>query len=264
MKKSDYIIWRRNGTLVLNLIFKKERNMNVINYVNDRIQQKDLANLAKTKLAVSEHLENGTPLVPKFEKKIRTYCKKYNLTRADVIASILSDDVAASVFAKSASRQRTAEKAQLEYMQYVRGIRVERLPASGHNSMRLQGGEIVKGNVPKTVDSTKTFDAVSDNHHTIDYIYQKFTNGFGGAQDNQAMDAIRFLEAAHEYVETHDDRVRFVAILDGSYYGRHWNVFRSFRNSRVLVETSDSYKVRGRKAVYIATGSGDGTVRATA
>lgn len=237
--------------------------MDVISYVKDTIQVKDLENLAKTKLAVLTHLEEGTPLVRNFENKIRTYCNKYNLTRAEVVASILSDDIAASVFAKSASRQRTAEKAQLEYMQYVRGIRVEKLPASGYNSLRLQGNEIVKGNVARTIDSTKTFDAVSDNHHTIDYLYQKFTDGFGGAQDNQAMDAIRFLEAASEYVETHDDRIRFVAILDGSYYTRHWNVFESFSTARILVETSDTYKVRGRKAVYVTTG-GTGAITATA
>jgi len=157
------------------------------------------------------------------------------------------------VFAKSASRQCTAEKAQLEYMQYVRGIRIKRLPASGYISLRLQAGEIVKGNVPRTVDSTKTFDAVSDNYHTRDYIYQKFTDGFGGAQDNQAMDAIRFLQAANEYVETHDNKVRFVAILDGSYYKHYQDVFASFRSERVLVETSDSYKTRGRKAIYVTT-----------
>ena len=233
--------------------------MNVITYVKDKIQQKDLENLAKTKLAVMQHLEEGTPLVRNFERKIRTYCKKYDLTRSTVLASILSDDIAASVFAKSASRQRTAEKAQLEYMQHERGVRVERLSATGFNSVRIQNGELVKGNVAKTIDSTKTMDAISDNHHTIDYLYQKFTDGFGGAQDNQAMDAIRFLEAAYEYVNTHDDRVRFVAILDGSYYVRHWHVFASFRSSRVLVETSDSYKRRGRKAVYVTSGSARGT-----
>lgn len=238
--------------------------MNVISFVKEQIRVKDLANLQKTKLSMLEHLECGINLVPKFEKKIRTYAEKYSLTRSAVVASILSDDIAASVFAKSASRQRTAEKAQLEYMQHERGVRVEHLPATGYNSLRLQGGEIVKGNMPKTVDSTKTFDAISDNHHTIDYLYQKFTDGFGGAQDNQAMDAIRFLEAAHEYVDTHDDRVRFVAILDGIYYTRHWDVFTSFRSDRILIETSDTYKTRGRKAVYVTTGSGGGVRAATA
>jgi hypothetical protein len=225
--------------------------MDVINYVNGKIQEKDLENLNKTKLAVADHLENGVPLVTNFEKKIRTYCNKYGLTRAEVIASILSDDVAASAFAKSASRQRTAEKAQLDYLRYRRGVRVTNLPSSGRRSMRLQDNEIVDGTVPRTVNSTKTFDAVSTNGHTIDYIYQKFTNGFGGAQDNQAMDAIRFLEAATDYVYTHNDRIRFVAILDGAYYQRHKNTFEGFCNDRILVETSDSYKIRGRKTVYV-------------
>jgi len=163
--------------------------MDVITYVKDKIQEKDLENLAKTKLAVMQHLEEGTPLVRNFEKKIRTYCKKYGLTRSTVLASILSDDIAASVFAKSASRQRTAEKAQLEYMQLERGVRVERLPATGFNSVRIQAGKLVKGNMPKTVDSTKTMDAISDNHHTIDYLsrssprvcrYPRRSNSFRG------------------------------------------------------------------------------------
>lgn len=264
MRNRAYYIWRRIGTSILKIFTGKEYNMDVISFVKEQIRVKDLENLEKTKLAVLEHLEFDKPLVAKFEKKIKTYADKYSLTRGAVIASILSDDVAASVFAKSASRQRTAEKAQLEYLQHVRGVRVERLPASGYNSLRLQGGEIVKGNMPKTVDSTKTFDAISDNHHTIDYLYQKFTDGFGGAQDNQAMDAIRFLEAAHEYIETHDDRIRFVVILDGIYYTRHWDVFTSFRSDRVLVETSDSYKTRGRKAVYVTTNKSGGVKSATA
>jgi len=264
MKNRAYLIWRRIETSILNLFTGKEHSMDVITYVKGTIREKDLENLTKTKAAVMEHLEEGTPLVRNFERKIRTYCKKYDLTRSAVLASILSDDIAASVFAKSASRQRTAEKAQLKYMQYERGIRVERLPATGYNSLRLQNGEIVKGNMPKTVDSTKTFDAISDNHHTIDYLYQKFTDGFGGAQDNQAMDAVRFLEAAQEYVDTHDDRIRFVAILDGSYYMRHWDTFASFGSRRIMVETSDSYKRRGRKAVYVTSGSTTNTKAATA
>ena len=263
MKNRAYLIWRRIETSILNF-FKGEGNMDVITYVKDTIQEKDLENLVKTKAAVMAHLEEGTPLVRNFEKKIRTYGRKYNLSRSTVLASILSDDIAASVFAKSASRQRTAEKAQLKYMQYERGVRVERLPSTGYNSIRIQDGELVKGNVPKTISSTKTMDAISDNHHTIDYLYQKFTDGFGGAQDNQAMDAIRFLEAAQEYVDTHDDRIRFVAILDGSYYIRHWDVFASFGSSRVMIETSDSYKRRGRKAVYVTSGSSTGAKATTA
>lgn len=230
--------------------------MTVDEYVKRRLLEKDRENLVKTKAAVAAHLSEGTPLVPNFERKINNYCTRYGMTRAQVVASILTNDIAATAFAKAANRQRTAEKAQLEYMQLVRGIRVDGLPSSGYGSLRLQDGEIVDGFVPRKVSSTKTFDAVSDNNHTKDYIFQKFTMGSGGAQDNQARDAIRFLEAAHEYVDTHDDRVRFVAILDGGYYLRHEHVFDSYRSDRVLVETADTYKTRGRKAVYVTTSSG--------
>jgi hypothetical protein len=256
MKKRAYIIWLRDGTSLIKLINRKENYMSVNTYVKNKIVEKDRENLAKTKAAVRAHLDEGTPLVPKFERKIRNYCERYGLTRGEVIASILSDDVAASAFAKQANRQRTAEKAQLEYMQLVRGIRVDSLPSSGYASLRLQDGEIVDGFTPRTMGSTKTFDAVSDNNHTLDYVFQKFTTGAGGAQDNQGHDVIRFLEAAYDYVDTHDDRVRFVAVLDGSYYDRHWDVFGSYRSDRVLVETADTYKTRGRRAVYVRTSSG--------
>lgn len=230
--------------------------MSVNEFVAKRILEKDLENLAKTKATALDYLETGRPLVAKFEQKIRKYCNKYGLTRGEVVASILSDTVAASTFAKSANRQRTAEKAQIEYLQTVRGVRIKRLPSSGHNSIRLHEGELVFGNVPRVAGGTKTFDAVSDNHHTIDYIYMKYTCGSGGSQDNQATDAIRFLDQAHEYVTTHDDRVRFVAILDGDYYQRHRWIFEDYCSERVLVETSDTYKVRGRKAVYTAYNHG--------
>lgn len=237
--------------------------MNVETYVTSAIMEKDRENLAKTKAVMADHLNNGTPLVTNFERKIRNYCARYNMTRGEIVASVMTNDVAATAFAKAASRQRTAEKAQLEYMQLERGIRIDRLPASGYKSLRLQDGEIVDFFTPRNVNSTKTFDAVSDNNHTRDYVFQKFTTGAGGAQDNQARDAIRFLEAAHEYVDTHDDRVRFVAILDGNYYNRHWYVFKSYATDRILVETADTYKTRGRRALYVTNSSGK-VVRASA
>jgi len=256
MTNRAYLIWRRDGTSLIKIFLGKEHFMSVEEFVKNRLLEKDRENLVKTKDAMAAHINEGTPLVANFETKIRNYCEHYGMTRGHVVASILSDDVAATAFAKAANRQRTAEKAQLEYMQLVRGIRIEGLPASGYRSLRLQDGEIVDGFTPRNVNSTKTFDAVSDNHHTVDYITQKFTMGAGGAQDNQGRDAIRFLEAAWDYVESSDNRVRFVAILDGGYYARHWHVFTSYRNDRVLVESSDTYKVRGRKAMYVTTGSG--------
>ena len=223
--------------------------MTVIEYVKGCILAKDRENLLKTKSIAKRHLDFGHPLVPKFEEKIDKFGIRYNMSRGQILASIVSDDIAATGFAKSASRQRMAEKSQLEYLKNVRKIKIERLKQIGPDSVRLRNGELEYG-IPKTVDSTKAIDAISGR---TDFVFLKWTDGFGGGQDNQAMDAIRFLEAAQEYTSKHDDKYRFVAILDGKYFERHWTVFTDYRTSRILIENSDSYKKRGRPAGVSAT-----------
>jgi len=223
--------------------------MDVIKYIKSCILEKDRENLLKTKSIAKRHLDFGHPLVPKFEEKIDEFGIKYKMSRGQILASIVSDDVAATRFAKSASRQRMAEKSQLDYLKGIRRIKIERLKQSGPDSVRIRKGELEYG-TPKTVGSTKAIDAFSGN---TDFIFLKWTDGSGGGQDNQAMDAVRFLEAAHEYTSKHDDKYRFVAILDGPYFQRHWSVFTDFRSDRVLGENSDSYKRRGRPAAVSAT-----------
>lgn len=241
--KNKYYIWCRHENCLKTIPIKEKDIMNVNQYVEKAIVEKDRTNLEKTRRSAMDHLENGTPLVPKFEEKIKNFCDRYNLTRGLVIASILSDVVAASKFSKTASRQRTAEKAQIRYLQKIRNLNVKALPSSGLDSIRISfDGELIYGG-PKTLNTTKTIDAECGN----DFIFCKYTNGSGGAQDNQASDAIRFLEAARAYVANHDDRFRFVAILDGTYYERHRGVFESFVSDRILVDTSDTYRRGARK-----------------
>lgn len=225
--------------------------MNVIDYVRGCTLDKDRYNLQKTKSVVKRHLDFGDPLVPKFEEKIAKFCKRYEMSRGEVLASILSDDVAATRFAKTASRQKIAEKSQLGYLQKVRKVKIQRLKQSGPDAIRLRAGELEYG-ICTTKNSTKSLDAFSGN---TDWVFLKWTDGYGGGQDNQAFDAIRFLEAATKYVEKHDDKYRFVAILDGPYFARHWTVFTDYRSNHVLVETSDSYKKRGRPAIVNLSGS---------
>lgn len=241
--ENKYYIWCRQTNCLKTIPVKEKEIMNVNQYVEKAIVEKDRTNLEKTRRVTMDHLENGTPLVPKFEEKIKNFCERYNLGRGQVIASILSDVVAASRFSKTASRQRTAEKAQIRYLQKVRTLNVKALPSSGLDSIRITfDGELIHGG-PKTLNTTKTIDAECGN----DFIFCKYTNGNGGAQDNQASDAVRFLEAARAYVANHDDRFRFVTILDGNYYDRHRGVFESFASDRILVETSDTYRKGARK-----------------
>lgn len=219
--------------------------MGIVNYVKEKTLAKDRANLEKTRYAVLRHLEYGDPLVPKFEEKIEKFCHRYDKTRGEVLASILSDDVAATCFAKSASRQKIAEKSQLEYLR-LRGLDIEKLKQMGPECVRLTDGELEVGSYRRPT-STKSIDAKYKN----DYIFIKWTDGAGGGQDYAGIDAFRFLESAKEYVRKHDDNVRFVAILDGPYFVKHWQVFTDYRDDRVLVETSDTYRRRGRKPLVI-------------
>lgn len=224
---------------------KEKLVMDINTYIKREIEEKDRINLEKTKRAAMEHLENGTPLVDKFEEKIANFCKRYGMTRGQVLASILSDTVAASKFAKSANRQGTAEKAQIKYLQRFRNLPIKVLPSSGKNSIRLSlTGDFIVGG-PRRVDATKTLDAICGD----DFIFCKYTTGSGGAQDNQAIDVIRFLEAAHAYVKKNKNKYRFVAILDGNYYARHRDMFERFKSDRVLIETSDTYKKSRRQVI---------------
>ena len=220
--------------------------MDVITFVKNRTLEKDRKNLEKTQRAVLRHLEYGDPLVPKFEEKIMKFAKRYDMTRAEVLASIMSDRVAATTFAKTASRQRIAEKSQFDYLNDIRGLKVKKLKQTGPECIRLRKGELEVGTM-RTPTATKSLDGKYKN----DYIFVKWTDGAGGTQDYAGVDAFRFLEQATEYVATHDDNIRFVAILDGPYFARHWELFAEYRTDRVLVETSNTYRTPGRRPVVV-------------
>jgi hypothetical protein len=250
MRKKYYIMIRKKPNRFT--LFKEKEINDMSISVNEHIEQviirKDRENLEHTKASAMEHLELGTPLVDKFEEKIGKFCARYNMLRGQVIGSILSDSVAASKFAKSANRQRTAEIAQFSYLREVRKLNVKPLPSCGKESIRLRNGDLVYS-APKTVDATKTLDATCGN----DFLFCKYTQGSGGAQDNQATDVINFLEAAREYVAKHDDKVRFVAILDGTYYDKRRFIFTDYQTDRILVETSDSYRRYAKKPTNLLT-----------
>ncbi len=217
--------------------------MSVIKYVKRCMLEKDRYNLQKTRTTVKRYLDHGDPLVQAFEEKIDRFCERYNMSRGEVLASVLSDTVAATAFAKSASRQRVAEKSQLYYLKNVRKIKIERLKQSGPESIRLRNGDLEYG-TSTTGDSTKSIDALVNG---TDFIFVKWTDGNGGGQDNQAFDAIRFLEGATKYVKKHNDKRRFVVILDGPYYEKNWGKFTEYTSARVLVETSDTYKSKDER-----------------
>jgi len=247
MRNRAYITCKRPRKRVKTLIIKEKENcMDVITFVKDRTLVKDRENLEKTRNTVLRHLEYGDPLVPKFEEKIMKFARRYDMTRAEVLASIMSDRVAATAFAKSASRQRIAEKSQFDYLRDVRGLNVEKLKQIGPDCIRLRSGELEFGTM-RSPTSTKSLDGKYKN----DYIFVKWTDGYGGGQDYAGVDAFRFLKQAAKYVKTHDDNIRFVAVLDGPYFIKHWSTFAEYRTDRVMVETSDTYRKPGRRPLVV-------------
>jgi hypothetical protein len=215
-------------------------------FIRKTIVDQDMENAIGIQRMVKEHFEAGVALPQDIEDKIERRCKKYGnmFDRMHLLTGISRDIALASEFCKKANRQGKAEVAQRAYLN-KRNINVEKLPVAGPESIRLSDGEIFRGKPAgkvRSVCTTKSFDAeLTRGKNKTDFIMFKWTDGEGGAQDNQAGDIIQFIDQAKKYVKKHDDNVRFVAILDGKYYQKRWNLLKDYVSDRVMIENCDSY-----------------------
>jgi len=217
---------------------------NVDEFVRTVIRDQDVENAVGLQRMVREHLDDKVrnPLPRDIEEKIRKRCEKYGLyDRLEVLTAIVSSKVAAAELCKKANRQGKAQEAQMVYLTR-HGVGIDSLPTRGLGAVRLVNGELVYGEVENRFSRenivTKSVDAERGN----DLIFLKWTDGYGGAQDNQANDACNFLREASKYINMHtNSKVRFVIILDGSYYKKNWASLEKWSSKKLLVETSDSY-----------------------
>lgn len=210
-------------------------------HIRRTLLNQDRENAIGIQRMVNEYFEEGIELPQDIEDKIERRCKRYGnlFDRMHLLTGISRDLALASEFCKKATRQGKAEEAQLVYL-HKRGLNIDRLPTAGPSSIRLIDGELVIGSTMgmlRKVGTTKSFDA----QRKKDLLVLKWTDGEGGAQDNQAGDVLQFLDQAKKYVKNHRDKTRFVAILDGKYYKKRWDLFKQYASSRILIETSDSY-----------------------
>jgi len=208
-------------------------------YAKNKIRKRNLENLEEVIRAALVHLEEGEELPGYLEAKIRKRCRKYGWTFYQVLSAAITDPIAASTLAKQAKRQGVAERAQQEFLEH-RGITVIKLNNVGPDAIRLLDGELTYGTAGD-IRATKSMDFICQGNGLMDLIYAKYTEEAGGAQDNQAQDVVRFLEEATRYVETHDDKVRFVALLDGGYYFKLMHKFNRYASDRVIIANSDTY-----------------------
>ena len=253
---SDYVKYMIKA---IDKFFKRRRIiMSTSELIRQELDKRDVENAKETQIAALRFVENDKPLPRWLSEKVLKRCAKYGFRYGEVVGSIASNAITAAEYAKSATRQSVAEKTQL--VNFIKnGLNVEKLPSTGQRAMRLlDTGELVFGSLAPTAVGTKAIDSKFGN----DFLFQKYTEEIGGAQDNQGRDVLTYLKAANKYTELNKNKFRFVAIVDGEFYQTNWEKFHQYVNGRVLVETSDSYinKIKTKK-IKKATTVRRGTVK---
>jgi len=162
-----------------------------------------------------------------YQYKIDKYCEKFNFKKEEVIEQIKENDIVASFFMKDPLRQNFIEKMVAEL------LNTNTLPQAGKNSIRFNSkGEL--GHL-KTPNTSKAADFYINNT----YITQKYTRGFGGAQDNQYNDVVDFLlKGSQQY--------KVGVILDGSYWEEKRKELKDFfqDNENVSIYSMDDFLLK--------------------
>jgi len=248
MKINDYYMYMVNTITkffkVINLKEKETIIMSTERVIRRELDKRDLDNAEETQLAALLHIEDGVELPRWLEEKIVKRCNKYGFRFGEVVGEIASSRIVAAEYAKSAVRQSVAEKVQFATLN-KNGLSVEKLPNSGPGAVRILDGDLVYGSLGSTDRATKAIDGKRSN----DWIFSKFTRDGGGSQDNQGRDVLNFIDGANAYISKHTNNYRFVALLDGKYYNKNYQMFSQYINGRILVETTDNYIAKCRERI---------------
>lgn len=141
------------------------------------------------------------------------------MTEEEIREAILTNTIVASKFCKDPSKQNISEKLAAK----VLGL--SKLPSSGRNCIRFNdAGDIVS----VSAGNTKSADFIWNGH----YATQKYTDGEGGAQDNQRNDVIDFLKRG-------SIKHKVAAIVDGAYWDKYRpQLIQEFANNPNVIITS--------------------------
>lgn len=145
------------------------------------------------------------------EKKIIQYLKKHqylDYTIKEIKQEILNNDIVASFFIKEPTRQNFTEK--------IIAKELSHLP----NFINLKNSDKIYVNEGQIVDykpiGMKNIDYFWEINGIKYYATQKYTNGNGGAQDNQFHEIVAFVREANKGKTPLN--TKFVVIVDGNYY----------------------------------------------
>jgi hypothetical protein len=155
------------------------------------------------------------------KEKIANHIAAFNgiMTEAEVREAILNNIVVASKFCKDPGRQNISEKLAAKV------LNLDKLPANGKNAIRFNdSGDIVS----TSAGNTKSADFIYQDY----YATQKYTDGTGGAQDNQRNDVIDFLKRG-------SIKHKVAAIVDGNYWDK-WRgeLIEQFKDNPNVLITS--------------------------
>lgn len=188
--------------------------MNFTEYVETKKKEARIANIEEVRREIDQ---------PWVKEKITNHIAAFDgiMTEEEVREAILTNIVVASKFCKDPGKQNISEKLAAE----VLGLK--KLPASGRNSIRFNdSGDIVS----TASGNTKSADFKWNGCYTT----QKYTDGEGGAQDNQRNDVIDFLKRG-------SINYKVAAIVDGPYWDKHRaDLEREFANNPNVIITSVS------------------------
>lgn len=165
---------------------------------------------------------------PWVKTKINTFITAWDgmWTAEEVKEQILTNDLVAAKFAKDPGRQNIGEVAVNNLLGADKKL--------GVNQVRFDAtGEMVSG--PASAGCSKSADYFLDDGI---YYTQKFTTGFGGAQDLAYHDVVEFLEKGSLLYKVG-------AILDGTYWdsGKRESLKRYFAdNPNVVIVSMDDIK----------------------
>lgn len=186
--------------------------MNFTAYVEEAKRKARLANIDEVRKDIDK---------PQVQKKIKNHIEAFDgvMTEDEVRDAILTNIIVASKFCKEPGKQNISEKLAIEV------LGVKKLPSQGKNCIRFNdNGDIVS----TSAGNTKSADFMYGEY----YATQKYTDGEGGAQDNQRNDVIDFLKRG-------SIKHKVAAVVDGIYWDKYRDVIRAeFANNPNVLITS--------------------------
>ncbi|MBI1624940.1 hypothetical protein [Comamonas suwonensis] len=154
-------------------------------------------------------------------EKINSFCERHDLSFNLVKYKILHDDLFCLYFIKDPGRQGIHQAIAAEFIKSISCIESFRvLPASGKDSLYGINGMVVSEAQKKnSSEGVKSIDFEWAFPNAIGekikcYASHKYTHQDGGAQRQQFIEQMKFMEHA----QRHKQNLFFYAICDGSYY----------------------------------------------